>query len=495
MDRSKTLRLDGIPAPLLSHLDARDAAIWVLEPFVAEAGSIAVAELLGLPWRLALSESSDPALVSELERSQDAADPLVRRRGFVQLVDTNPADVLLPPRCLPIYLLNGRAAGTPKVGLAAMTRRLTMLDALRRLKVKELIVVAGGGTALPAELGELWQDGMRTVITFVSDAPGAAAEVEAWRGARPAGTTAAYLPVSAAAFCRDLVARYMSGQAGDRVALRIRNVRGQTSLLDITGVDDPEHPLLANYELLQDGDLRHLQPDDLKIEETEGFFRDAATSWRPYAAGMPWQRDEKAWQGLRALLRRLDREGPEANRIAYVSAESGAGGTTLMRMLAWTAAEEGYPTLVARAAPFTPKALEIASFMTRTIATLPGGGAEAENERRYEAPWLVVFDAMHWEGHADELRHFLRELEKSGRPTCVLIVTGPYLGLDFLDNRRFVQLAHLSHEVPVEEAVALGQHLNKFLAPHGPSSLESPSGAVSTRHLRCKPTEGLRPSG
>ena len=473
MDRSKTLRLDGIPAPLLSHLDARDAAIWVLEPFVAEAGSIAVAELLGLPWRLALSESSDPALVSELERSQDAADPLVRRRGFVQLVDTNPADVLLPPRCLPIYLLNGRAAGTPKVGLAAMTRRLTMLDALRRLEVKELIVVAGGGTALPAELGELWQDGMRTVITFVSDAPGAAAEVEAWRGARPAGTTAAYLPVSAAAFCRDLVARYMSGQAGDRVALRIRNVRGQTSLLDITGVDDPEHPLLANYELLQDGDLRHLQPDDLKIEETEGFFRDAATSWRPYAAGMPWQRDEKAWQGLRALLRRLDREGPEANRIAYVSAESGAGGTTLMRMLAWTAAEEGYPTLVARAAPFTPKALEIASFMTRTIATLPGGGAEAENERRYEAPWLVVFDAMHWEGHADELRHFLRELEKSGRPTCVLIVTGPYLGLDFLDNRRFVQLAHLSHEVPVEEAVALGQHLNKFLAPHGPTRSES----------------------
>ena len=75
--------------------------------------------------------------------------------------------------------------------------------------------------------------------------------------------------------------------------------------------------------------------------------------------------------------------------------------------------------------------------MTRTIATLQGGGAEPENERRYEAPWLVVFDGMHWEGHADELRHFLRELVKSGRPTCVLIVTGPYLGLDFLDNRTF----------------------------------------------------------
>ena len=36
-----------------------------------------------------------------------------------------------------------------------------------------------------------------------------------------------------------------------------------------------------------------------------------------------------------------------------------------------------------------------------------------------------------------------------------------------------MQLAHLSHEVPVEEAVALGQHLNKFLAPHGPTRTES----------------------
>lgn len=473
MNLGRTVRLSGLPAPLLNHLDSRDAAVWVLKQFVADAGGATVAEVMRLPWRLVLSESSDPALLTALEHPQNSADPLVRRRGFIHLVDTNPADVLLPPRCLPVYLLNGRGAGTSAGGLVAMTRRLTMLDALRRLGVKELLILAGAGAAIPPELIELWRDGLRTTVTVVSDAPGASAELEAWRKAGPSASSAAYLPVPAATFCRDLLAGYLSGQVGDRVALRIRNLRGEVQSLDITGLDDPEHPLLANYELLQDGGLRRLEPADLSIDEVQGFFCDAASSWRPYAAGMPWPRDDQAWQGLRAVLRRLDRDGPEAGRIAYISAESGAGGTTLMRALAWTAAEDGYPTLVARSAPFTPKALEIATFMTRIIEAQRVAVPAVENERLYHAPWLLVFDRMHWEGREDELRHFLRELERSGRAACVLVVTGPYIGLDFYDDRRFVRLATLSHEVPLEGAIALGVHLNRFLSSHGPIRSES----------------------
>ena len=119
MDPARTVRLDSLSAPLLNHLDARDAAVWVLEPFVLEAGGTAVAELMQLPWRLVLSESSDFALLAALEQPEAATDPLVHRRGFLQLVDTNPADVVLPPRCLPIYLLNGRTLGVRNSGLAA----------------------------------------------------------------------------------------------------------------------------------------------------------------------------------------------------------------------------------------------------------------------------------------------------------------------------------------------------------------------------------------
>lgn len=473
MDLARSLRLDSLPTPLLNHLDSRDAALWVLDPFVVEAGGAMVADLMRLPWRLVLSESSDTALLAALERSEDAADPLVRCRGFVQLIDTNPADVLLPPRCLPVYLLNGRGDGASAGGFVAMTRRLTMLDALRRMQVKELIIAVGSGAALPSELAELWNEGLRTIVTVVSDSPEVAAGLEAWRIARPFGTSTAYLPISATAFCQDLCERYLVGKTIGRVTLRIRNAHGDVHALDVTGLDDPEHPLLANYELLQEADLRHLQPDDLKFEETQGFFGDAASSWRPYAAGMPWQRDEKAWQGLRARLRRLDRDGPEAGRITYINAESGSGGTTLMRMLAWSAAEDGYPTLVAKPAPFTPKALEIASFMTRVIEAhrlmVPAG----ETERLYEAPWLLVFDGMHWDGREDGLRHFLKELERSGRAVCVLMVAGPYLGIEFYDNRYFVNLASLSHQLPLEDTIALGKHLNPFLAPHGPIRAES----------------------
>src|SRR5579864_8718880 len=181
MDLSRIIRLDDLPTPWLNHLDSRDIAIWVLESFVAEAGGAAVAELMRLPWRLVLSESSDAALLTALEQTESTADPLVRRRGFIHLVDTNPADVLLPPRCLPVYLLNGRGTEMRAGGLAALTRRLTMLDALRRLDVKELLILAGGGGGLPAELTDLWEDGFRTTVTVVSDASETLAALEAWR--------------------------------------------------------------------------------------------------------------------------------------------------------------------------------------------------------------------------------------------------------------------------------------------------------------------------
>lgn len=473
MDIQRTLRIDALPAHLLSHLDNRDAALWVLEPFVSDASVTDVAAVMSLPWRLVLCESSNTPLLEALEVPEAPVDPLVRRRGFVHLVDTNPAHVLLPPHCLPIYLLNGRAVDTTG-GLAARTRRLTMLDELRRIQAKELVILAGSGAALPPELTELWNDGLRTLITVVSDAPGASVEVEGWRAARPFGTAAAYTPMTAVRFCRELVESYLAGEAGDRVVLRIRNVRGDVQPLDITGLDDPEHPLLSNYELLQTNDLRHLQPNDLTKDEIQGFFSNAGASWRPYAAGMPWERSNKAKQEIHNILRRLDRDGPEAGRIAYISTESGSGGTTLMRALAWAAAQEGYPTLIARPAPFKARALAVATFMTRIIAA-HRVMLSPENERGplYETPWLIVFDRMHWDGHSDELRAFLRELEVSGRAACVLVVTGPYADPNFFDNRRFTQIADLTHEVSVDESVALGKHLNTFLAVHGSTRTET----------------------
>lgn len=467
MDLARTIRLESVPSPLLSHIGSRDAVLWLSDNFVGEAGKAIAADVLRLPWRLILSETSDPELLAELEKSEDAVDPLVLRRGFVHVVDTNPADVLLPPRCLPIYLLNGRENPPSTAGLAAKTRRFTMLDLVSRLDPKELIILVGATGSLPSELGELWQDGLRTILTVVSTSPVVAGDLESWRVNRQSAESAAFLPLNAKEFCEDLLTKYRAGQAAGRLILRIRGSRGIAETIDITGLDSPEQPLLANYELLQNENLLGLQPTDLAASEVQEFFSDASISWRPYAAGMPWERDPEIWSKVRATLRRLDRQGAESGRILYISSESGAGATTLLRSLAWQAAEQGYPTLIARDAPFTPKALEVATFLNRVIERASAAFGESD-ERLYEAPWVIGFDRMHWEGREGDLRHFLRELQQSGRPVCILMVTGPILGMDFYDNRHYVPIANLTHQVPLEGAAALGQHLNKFLAPHGP---------------------------
>lgn len=472
MDLARTFRIEAVPSTLLDRLDAREAVIWVTDSFVSDAGVEAAAQLLSLPWRLVLCESRDEALLSRLEAAESAGDLLVRRRGFVQLIDGNPADVPLPPRSLPIYLLNGRPPSSP-LGLAALTRRLAMLDALRRLQPRELVVACGSSSPLPPELAELWDEGLRTFLTIVGESPELSGQIEEWRSARSFGTSASYLYQNAAHFCAALFSQYVDERKHDRAAIRFRGLSGQSYTLDVAGLDNPEHPILANYEILQERDLRSLPADELSVSEVQGFFANTSISWRPYAAGMPWPYDGTAWQTLRARLRRLDRDGADFSRITYINAESGSGGTTLMRHLAWTAAAEGYPTLVARVTPFAPKALELTTFITRILEAQRTVRPEIEGDRKYEVPWLIVFDRMHWEGRSDELRPFLKEFIRSGRPVCIVVVTGPYRGLDFFDSNSFVELAALSHQVEQEDVLSLGRHINRYLRPHGPVRSES----------------------
>jgi hypothetical protein len=165
-------------------------------------------------------------------------------------------------------------------------------------------------------------------------------------------------------------------------------------------------------------------------------------------------------------MRKLDREGVDANRLFYVSAESGAGATTFVRDLAWAMASEGYPALFATPVPFAPRGLELASYMSRCLEAATNAGI-GEDTRLYQVPWLIVFDRTHWEGHEGDLLSVLRELEKSGRRACILFVTGPLLPLALYGDRRFENLVNLTHQVSISDAMDLGQHLNRFLKHHG----------------------------
>ncbi|WP_421913522.1 hypothetical protein [Mesorhizobium sp.] len=449
----------SISAPILTQLDSRDIALWLAGSDDAlEAG--AAIGMCQLPWSVVLSERSDEAFVRGLEAAEPVDHPLVRRRGLIHVVDTDPADVLMPPRHLAVLLLNGR--GTQRrTGLAALTRRLTMLQELRTRSVRQLIVAVAGTFAVPDELGELWDDGFRTVLTFVSDHPSADEALRLWRNERSAPFVT-LIRAAPSSFAEALRTEFLRGRDGSRV-VRIRDDRGGTRNVDAAHIDDPQRPVLAGYELIGVEELTPIQPTDLTASEVDGFFSDPATSWRPYAAGLAWQREAAAWETLRSRLRLLDRNGVEANRILYVTAESGAGATTFLRDLAWQAASAGYPTLVAKRGPSSATGLELSGLLTRLI------GADRDHNgggRLYEAPCVLIFDQSHWYARHGELLNFAREIARSGRRVCIVMATGPIVGLEVLGDSRFVPLASLSHRVKASDALLLGRHLNRFLAPH-----------------------------
>lgn len=463
---SMTIRQATVPDSILSRLDVRDIALWVGKDLVRDMAPAVLAAVVRLPWQAVLLEGGSVALDAAILAQEDPTDFRVRRRGYPIIIESNPADIVLPPRSLPIYRLNTAEGGMGT--LAAQLVRLSILNELAKANPRQLLVLTSDGSGVPAELRALWEEGFRPTITLVGNHSTLFAEVDKWRRERTAGGSVGLVECDISSFADDLCFRYDAAHAGERVFLRVRNTRGETRTVDITPVDDAQHPVLGRYELIQDHDLRPLLPDDLAAEAVEGFFRDPSGSWQPYAAGLPWQRDDVAWPELRQILRRLDRNGADANTVAFIRAEAGAGGTTQSRVLAWKAAAEGYPTLFARSVPFKPSTLEVVSFMTRTIDTEKRTRSEADEGRLYEVPWLIVFDRDHWEGRNTELVSFLRGLEQSGRAACVLVVTGPYASMEYLSNRRFREIAKLTHEVPHAGAADLGQHLNRYLAPHGP---------------------------
>lgn len=146
----------GISSPLIVQLDSRDVALWLGESGSENFDAEKAAWLCRLPWNVVLSQSSDEQFLAQLEADESVGDALVRRRGLIHVVDSDPADTPLPPRHLAIFLLNGRS-GQRRTGPAALTRRLTMLQDLRRRSIKQLVIVIPGAFAVPDDFGNCGQ--------------------------------------------------------------------------------------------------------------------------------------------------------------------------------------------------------------------------------------------------------------------------------------------------------------------------------------------------
>jgi hypothetical protein len=459
---------DSFPDSLIVGLADRDVSLWICGTISEPAKIKALAAMLRLPWKQVFIEDPNRRLVEELGNPD--SESLVRRRGFVHVIDSDPSRFNLPSRALPIFLLAGRNGDGS--AFERQLRQMTMLEELRRSNVRQLVVVGNAEKPFPTNLEGVWDTGFRTRLMVVDADADASQKLTAWLGTHGQGPTASVVSLAAEDFAERLVASFSANYEDVRAVIRQRDEAGAIHQIDLTDIDDPERPVLEKYDLILDQDCITLAPEELPEDAFNGFFRGEFDNWRAFAAGLPWIRDNSAWRGLQAQLGRIDSAGAQENRITYLTSESGAGGTTFVRQLAYTAAKAGYPTLIAKGAPFTPDALPLINFLTRArqradeSRSVESSGGESPG-RLYETPWLLVFDRIHWESRDNELRRFLQQVGQAGRAVCILVVTGPLRPMAYRDESRFKCVAQLTHLLGEDETIALGRHLNRFLRNYG----------------------------
>lgn len=477
---NKIIKLEQVDNNLLASLDSRDAALWIRGLPTTTVNQETIVSFVGLPWRMVLAEKYDQPVMSKIEIDAASDQSYIRKRGFVHLVENDASRIDLPPRCLPVYLLNGRSANEHRTDFQSRLRRMTMLDELVRSGVRHLVVVSDEDLPIPPDLDDLWSSGFRSYLTILSNSVQQELVLSEWLANHEASGPTVILGQDCGSAIENILRRYENLYPDTKDVIRVRDSRGATHSVDITTLDEPERPLTQFYSLLNERDLAPLMPADLSEDEFVAFFRNSSSSWRPYAAGLPWLRDVDCGKRISKILRRIDSGGPDENCIAYISAESGSGGTTLARALAWEQAKAGYPVLLANQVPFSPEALPVVNFLSRinslVASQLPTdshsglnavGQAGPEAHKFYQVPWLLVFDSLHWQYRETELVRFLKELTNSGRSVCILLVAGSLLDGAFEDQRFFKEVAQLNHAIGLDDAESLGRHLNRFLVRYG----------------------------
>ena len=463
MSTPNVIQMASAPTTLFGQLDNREITLWITDDSDNADNLSALAALATLPWRHVISEINSTDLVGALQQQEELSDPMVMRRGFKHVVSNNPADINLPPRALPIFLLNG-LPGDRSTAFSTRTRRQNMLTEILRAPIRSLVLVGLPTPQTQQDLSDLWDEGCRPTIYVVSQSADAAGSLEMLRG-KPGSRTHGAIELSITAFADILAETYLSERSG-RKFLRVRDASGNAVRLDITSLDDPERPILSKFETISDSALHSLLASDLLPDEIQDFFGNFQPSWRPYAAGVPFYADSSTIDTVMRALQELERNKADFLRVRFISAEDGAGATTLLRSICWEAASRGFPALLAGDTPFAPNANEVSSYLSR-INSLVADKSESSSHIIHEVPWVIAFDRGIWDGHEDDLVTFVRRLETLGRQVTIVVVIGPFLPIPFYNNRRFEKIATLSHILSGSDAERLGTHLNSFLSRIG----------------------------
>ena len=477
------VHVNELDATFLQDLASRDALLWMGEGVGDGSQADSIADLASLPWSSVLSESSSSKFADLLRERKDDLR-LSKQRGYLDLVALDPSEIAFPARTLPIYLLNGLEGSSDPAESVSLSRqrgllrRYSMLKRATEQPSRLLVVLSTGQESTVENLVELWEEGFRARVVFVTTDAGEVERLED-EFRKPFSISAlTVVDVPAAEFAQSTVAGYFERLSPESQRIRVRDRGKQMRVVDVSAAERDEQPILDRYDLITESKLDPILPEDLKDEEIAGFFQRSGLDWRPYAAGLPWQRDTKYRQQVLKALRLNHERGPEHNKVLFLPAEPGSGGTTLMRLYAYEAAKEGYPALVAKPVDFRPDSLEVTSYlfeMHRQVAKASETSKDKEGKVKthVETPVLLAFDAQHWKGKNDLLVPFFKSFERSGRSVVLLIVaTDDFIELIPREIYEVVD-AGITHSISENNVLALGNHLNRFLEPKGTDRSES----------------------
>ena len=468
---------------VLFELMNREAALWVCENTLIDEEQIdLLAQLMVLPWKVVLCESSNAKLIEKIEKYGALEDELSLQRGFVHIIASNPNVRQLPERALPVYLLNGRSdsqelSESPNLsGTSAMRRRLNMLERLESSLPKQVVVVGTKVDEVAIQLAELWSTEFRAFLNFVvpetivsksiTDHFESVADISS--------VTIVYSELSEFASyalnrCNEII-------PDTKISIMVQAPDGEKIEVDITNSELIEQPLLEKFEIIKSKNLFNVSPNNLTKDDINTFFDKTLHSWHAYSAGLPWMPDQSIKRKLFNSIQKVMKEGADENSILYISSEPGAGGTTVARALAFEAAKSGVPTLLAKPQIYEPNATEVASFLYRSLLTINkelANKQKQDQEEQTEIPWLIVFDRDQWDGQEHAIGGFWSEIKRSGRPVVILKVLSNIIPPEFYNIPKTEEICTLSHELSKNDIVSLGNHLNKYLKPFGEAKSES----------------------
>ena len=142
MALNKILLLKDIPEKFFSNLDEREVALWVSDFDQGQISQEQLVAFIGLPWRMVWLETSSQTLLDALLES-NADKTMHAKRGLIYPIGENPADLLIPPHSLCIYLPKGFHSGDV-TSFTENFRRMAMLGALQKAAPREVLVLGKG---------------------------------------------------------------------------------------------------------------------------------------------------------------------------------------------------------------------------------------------------------------------------------------------------------------------------------------------------------------